>query len=105
MSLAYNNSQPLRCGVVVLSASTEEAARLLFSFKKLFEVGAMSLYGSRRLSVTPLVGVERQGRGSVGGGGAEVGLLFLPVGTSTVCGTHPFSVIRVFSGLSAGFLW
>ena len=36
----------------------------------------MSLCGSRRLSVAPLAGVERQGRGSVGGGGAEVGLLF-----------------------------
>ena len=36
----------------------------------------MSLYGSRRLSVAPLAGVEQQGRGSVGGGVAEVGLLF-----------------------------
>ena len=36
----------------------------------------MSLYGSRRWSVAPLAGVERQGRGSVGDGGAEVGLLF-----------------------------
>ena len=39
-------------------------------------MGVMSLYGSRRLSVTPLAGVERQGRGSMGGGGAQVGLLF-----------------------------
>ena len=30
---------------------------------------------SRRLSVAPLAGVERQGRGSVGGGGSEVGVL------------------------------
>ena len=45
-------------------------------FYKLFKVGVMSLYGVRRLSVSPLAGVERHGRGSVGGGGAEVGLLF-----------------------------
>ena len=55
----------------------------------------MSLSGSRRLSVASLAGVERQGRGSVNGGGAEVGLLCsLPVSTSTVCGDHPFSVVR-----------
>ena len=56
----------------------------------------MSLSGfSRRLSVAPLAGVERQGRGSVGGGGSEVGLsCSLPFGTSTVDGTHPYSVLR-----------
>ena len=50
---------------------------------------------SRRMSVAPLAGVERQGRGSVGGGGAEVGVsCSLSFGPSTVCGTHPFSVLR-----------
>ena len=32
------------------------------------------------------------------------GYCSLPVEASTVCGTHPFSVVHVFSGLSAGFL-
>ena len=36
----------------------------------------MSLYGVRRLSISPLAGVERLGRGSVGGEGAGVELLF-----------------------------
>ena len=56
----------------------------------------MSLSGSRRrLSVAPLAGVERQGRGSVGGGGSEVGVLCsLPLGPSTSCGTHPFSALQ-----------
>ena len=55
----------------------------------------MSLSGSRRLSVTSLAGVERQGHRSMSGGGAEVGLsCSLPVSTSAVCGTHPFSVLQ-----------
>ena len=56
----------------------------------------MSLSGSRRqLSVAPLAGVERQGRGSVGGGGSEVGVqCSLPLGASTSCGAHPFSVLQ-----------
>ena len=32
------------------------------------------------------------------------GYCSLPVEASTVCGTHPFSVVHVFSGLSADFL-
>ena len=31
------------------------------------------------------------------------GYCSLPVGTSTVCGTHPFFVVRVFSGLQPDF--
>ena len=56
----------------------------------------MSLSGiSRQLSVASLAGVERQGLGSVGGGGSAMGLLCaFPVISSTVCGTHPFSVLR-----------
>ena len=56
----------------------------------------MSLSGiSRWLSVAPLAGVERQGRGSVDGGGSAVELLCaFPVSSSTVvCGTHPFSIL------------
>ena len=48
-----------------------------------------------RMCVAPLAGVERQGCGSVGGGDAEVGVsCSRPVGPSTVCGTHPFSVLQ-----------
>ena len=56
----------------------------------------MSLSSScRRLSVAPLAGVERQGRGSMGGGGSEVGVLCsLPLRASTSCGAHPFSVLQ-----------
>ena len=56
----------------------------------------MSLsFFSRRMSVALLAGVERQGRGSVGCAGAEVGLsCSIPFGPSTVCGTHPFSVLQ-----------
>ena len=65
-----------------------------------------SLFGKRsgRMSVSPLAGVESLRLGSVGGGGAGVGLLYtLLIGGSTFCGTHPFSVVRDCSGLSADF--
>ena len=56
----------------------------------------MSLSGSRRrLSVALLAGVKRQGRGSMGGGGSEVGVQSsLPLRSSTSCGAHPFSVLQ-----------
>ena len=56
----------------------------------------MYLSGSRRrMSVALLAGVERQGSGSVGGGGSEVGVQsFLPLGAFTSCGAHPFSVLQ-----------
>ena len=56
----------------------------------------MSLSGSRRqMSVALLAGVERQGHGSVGGGGSEVGVQgSLPLGASTSCRAHPFSVLQ-----------
>ena len=64
----------------------------------------MSLYGSRRLSVAPLAGVRRQGRGSTGGGGAEVGLLF-PSCRLLYCLRNPSlfrrtCLLRAFSRLS-----
>ena len=47
---------------------------------------------NQRLFVAPLSGVEQQGHGSLGGGGAAVGLLdTLPLRSSAVLGTHPFS--------------
>ena len=46
----------------------------------------------RRLSVGPLAGVERQGRGSLGSGGLAVGIsLSLPSDPHLIQGTHPFS--------------
>ena len=59
----------------------------------------MSLYGSRRLSVAPVAGVERQGSGFVGGGGAEVGF-FVPFLSAPPLYAEPIpSVICAFSGL------
>ena len=57
------------------------------------EVGVMSLFpDNQQLFVAPLAGVERQGRGSLGGGSAAVGLSdTLPFHSSTVLGAHPFS--------------
>ena len=47
---------------------------------------------SRRLSVAPLAGVERQGRGSLGSGSLAVGISHsLPSGSHLIQGTHPFS--------------
>ena len=52
----------------------------------------MSKPSCRRLSVAPLAGVERQGRGSLGGGGLAVGISHsLPSGSHFIQGTHPFS--------------
>ena len=48
--------------------------------------------GCRRLSVAPLAGVERQGRGSLGSGSFAVGISHsLPSGSHFIQGTHPFS--------------
>ena len=50
---------------------------------------------SRRLSVAPLAGVERQGRGSLGSGGLAVGISHsLPSDTHLIQGTHPFSSVQ-----------
>ena len=52
----------------------------------------MSKPSCRRLSVAPLTGVERQGRGSLGGGSLAVGISHsLPSGSHFIQGTHPFS--------------
>ena len=48
----------------------------------------------RRLSVAPLAGVERRGRGSLGSGSLAVGISnSLPSGSRFIQGTHPFSGI------------
>ena len=50
---------------------------------------------SRQLSVTPLAGVERQGRGSLGNGGLAVGISHsLPSDTHLIQGTHPLSGVQ-----------
>ena len=49
----------------------------------------------RRLSVAPLAGVERQGRGSLGRGGLAVGISHsLPSGPHLIQGTHPLSGVQ-----------
>ena len=49
----------------------------------------------RQLSVTPLAGVERQGRGALGSGGLAVGILYsLPSDTHLIQGSHPFSGVQ-----------
>ena len=62
---------------------------------------------NRQLFVAPLAGVERQGYGSLGGGGAAVELSdALPFCTSTVLGAHPFSglypIVHLGQGLRTG---
>ena len=48
-----------------------------------------------RLFVAPLAGVERQRCGTLGGGGAAVGIPdSLPLRSSTVLGSHPFSFVQ-----------
>ena len=48
-----------------------------------------------RLSVPPLAGLEGQGRGTVGGGGAAGGLSHpFPQPTSAVCGAHPYAFVQ-----------
>ena len=56
----------------------------------------MSLSSYRRqMPVSSLADLGRQGRGSVGGGGSEVGVQSsLSLRASTVFGTHPFSVLQ-----------
>ena len=59
----------------------------------------------RRLSVAPLAGVERRGRGSLGSGSLAVGISnSLPSGSRFIQGTHPFSgVLSQFDqGQSSG---
>ena len=59
----------------------------------------------RRLSVAPLAGVERQGRGSLGSGSLAVGISnSLPSGSRFIQGTHPFcGVLSQFDqGQSSG---
>ena len=59
----------------------------------------------RRLSVVPLAGVERQGRGALGSGSLAVGISHsLPSGFRFIQGTHPFSgVLSQFDqGQSSG---
>ena len=47
------------------------------------------------MSVAPLAGVERQGRGSLGGGGFALGLQnTLSCGLQAVRGTHPLPVLQ-----------
>ena len=49
----------------------------------------------RRLSVAPLAGVERQGRGSLGSGGLAVGISHsLQSGPHLIQGTHPLSAVQ-----------
>ena len=49
----------------------------------------------RRLSVPPLAGLEGQGCGAVGGGGAEVWLLSaLPQHPSAVCSSNPDAFVQ-----------
>ena len=66
----------------------------------------MSLHSrSRRLSVAPLAGVERQGRRSLGGGGLAVGIPYsLPSDSYFIQGTHPLSGLqpRFHQGQSLG---
>ena len=69
-------------------------------------MGVLSLYGIRRLSVASLAGVERQGRGSMGSGGAEVGFLF-PSCRCLYCLLNPSLfcrtwLLRAFSRLFGG---
>ena len=72
------------------------------------EVGVMSLsLDNRRLFVAPLAGVERQGRRTLGGGSAAVGLSdTLPHRSSSVLGAHPLSglcpIVHPGQGLGTG---
>ena len=46
----------------------------------------------RRLSVAPLAGVERRGRGTLGSGDLAVGIPdSLPLGSHLIQGSHPFT--------------
>ena len=59
----------------------------------------------RRLSVAPLAGVERQGRGSLGSGGLAVGISHsLPLVPHLIRETHPLPLVQphVHPGQSLG---
>ena len=59
----------------------------------------------RRLSVAPLAGVKRQGRGSLGSGSLAVGISHsLPSGSHFIQGTHPLPSLqsRFHLGQGAG---
>ena len=59
----------------------------------------------RRLSVAPLAGVERRGRGTLGSGGLAVGISdSLPSGSHLIQGSHPFSGLlsQLDQGQSSG---
>ena len=59
----------------------------------------------RRLSVAPLAGVERRGRGTLGSGGLAVGIPdSLPSGSHLIQGSHPFAVLfpQLDQGQSSG---
>ena len=59
----------------------------------------------RWLSVAPLAGVERQGRGSLGSGSLAVGISnSLPSGSRFIQGTHPFAAVlsQLDQGQSSG---
>ena len=59
----------------------------------------------RRLSVAPLAGVERRGRGTLGSGGLAVGISdSLPLGSHLIQGSHPFTGVcpQFHQGQSSG---
>ena len=59
----------------------------------------------RRLSVAPLAGVERRGRGTLGSGGLAVGIPDpLPLGSHLIQGSHPFPGVcpQFLQGQSSG---
>ena len=59
----------------------------------------------RRLSVAPLAGVERRGRGTLGGGSLAVGIPdSLPLGSHFIQGSHPFAGVcsQYHQGQSSG---
>ena len=59
----------------------------------------------RRLSVAPLAGVERRGRGTLGSGGLAVGIPdSLPSGSHLIQGSHPFAGLfpQLDQGQSSG---
>ena len=60
----------------------------------------------RRLSIAPLAGVERRGRGTLGSGGLAVGIPdSLPSGSHLIQGSHPFADLfpQLDQGQSSGW--
>ena len=82
--------------VRVLQATASVPLRLLLQAQGFSEVGVMSLSNrGRRLSVAPLAGVERRGRGSLGRGSLEVGISYsLPSDSRFIQGTHPLAGLQ-----------